>query len=120
MPLSYPSIPAALRERARRQPDAPVYTFIDYEFDSAGDVETLSWSQVHRRPEVVAAPGSIPSTSSGKVRRSTCAESYEFIPSGHAWMTCSDAAEADLPAGGEQAVVSVWLDPRGVSQNVSN
>jgi long chain fatty acid CoA FadD26 len=124
------SIPAVLGERARQQPDARAYTFIDYELDPAGDSETLTWFQVHRRAQVVAAelascgsrgdrlailapqgleyivgvlgameagfiavplsapqfgahdervlvpPGSIPITTSGKVRRSGCAERY--------------------------------------------
>ena len=48
-------IPAVLGERARRQPDARAYTFIDYELDPAGDSETLTWFQVHRRAQVVAA-----------------------------------------------------------------
>ena len=55
MAVSEASIPAVLRERARRQPDAPAYTFIDYELDPAGYSETLTWSQVHRRAQVVAA-----------------------------------------------------------------
>jgi long chain fatty acid CoA FadD26 len=130
MAVSESSIPAVLGERARRQPDAPAYTFIDYELDPAGDSETLTWFQLHRRAQVVAAelasrgspgdrvailapqgleyvvgvlgameagfiavplsapqfgahdervlvpPGSIPITTSGKVRRSACAERY--------------------------------------------
>ena len=55
VPLSYTSIPAALHEQVRRQPDAPAYTFIDYELDPAGDPETLTWSQVQQRAQVVAA-----------------------------------------------------------------
>ena len=130
MAVSEASIPAVLRERARLQPDARAYTFIDYELDPAGDSETLTWFQVHRRAQVVAAelasrgssgdrvailapqgleyivgvlgameagfiavplsapqfgahdegvlvpPGSIPITTSGKVRRWACAERY--------------------------------------------
>jgi long-chain fatty acid adenylase/transferase FadD26 len=48
------SIPAALREQARKQPDARAFTFIDYELDPAGYSESLTWSQVHRRVQVVA------------------------------------------------------------------
>ncbi len=55
MAVSESSIPAVLGERARRQPDARAYTFIDYELDPAGDSETLTWFQVHRRAQVVAA-----------------------------------------------------------------
>jgi long chain fatty acid CoA FadD26 len=49
------SISAVLGERARQGPDAPAYTFIDYEADPAGYSESLTWSQVHRRAQVVAA-----------------------------------------------------------------
>jgi long chain fatty acid CoA FadD26 len=119
-----------LGERARQQPDACAFTFIDYEVDPAGYSQSLTWSQVHQRAQVVAAelascgssgdrvailapqgleyivgvlgameagfiavplsapqfgahdervlvpPGSIPITTSGKVRRSACAERY--------------------------------------------
>jgi long chain fatty acid CoA FadD26 len=50
-----PFIPDALAERARRDPDASAFTFIDYESDPAGYVETLTWSQVRHRVGVVAA-----------------------------------------------------------------
>jgi long-chain fatty acid adenylase/transferase FadD26 len=55
VPLTHSSIPAALREQVRQQPDAPAYTFVDYEVDPAGYSQTLTWSQVHRRAQVVAA-----------------------------------------------------------------
>jgi long chain fatty acid CoA FadD26 len=55
MPLIQSSIPALLREQALRQPDAPAFTFVDYEVDEGGFAETLTWSQVHRRVRVVAA-----------------------------------------------------------------
>ncbi|HME14635.1 MAG TPA: AMP-binding protein [Mycobacterium sp.] len=48
------SIPVALRERARQRPDAPAYTFIDYEIDPAGYSQTLTWSQLYQRAQVVA------------------------------------------------------------------
>jgi long chain fatty acid CoA FadD26 len=54
VPLNYPSIPAALREQVRQQPDARAFTFVDYELDPAGYRETLTWSQVHRRVQAVA------------------------------------------------------------------
>ena len=54
MPVIEPSLPAVLAERARQQPDDPAYTFIDYEVDSAGVAETLTWSEVHERVQVVA------------------------------------------------------------------
>jgi long chain fatty acid CoA FadD26 len=55
VPLTHSSIPAALREQVRQQPDASAYTFVDYEVDPAGHSRTLTWSQVHRRAQVVAA-----------------------------------------------------------------
>src|SRR5258707_14844191 len=55
MPMIEPSIPAVLAERAQHEPDASAYTFIDYQLDPAGYAETLTWSQVHQRAQVVAA-----------------------------------------------------------------
>ena len=52
---TYSSVPAALREQARQQPDAPAYTFIDYEVDPAGYSQSLTFAQVHQRAQVVAA-----------------------------------------------------------------
>jgi long chain fatty acid CoA FadD26 len=49
------SISAVLAERARQQPDAPAYTFLDYEVDPAGYSQSLTWSEVHQRAQVVAA-----------------------------------------------------------------
>ncbi len=48
------SIPDSLRERARQEPDTPAFTFIDYDVDPAGCSETLTWSEVHQRAQVVA------------------------------------------------------------------
>ena len=55
MPLTHSSIPGALREQALQQPDSPAYTFIDYEVDPAGRSQSLTWSQVHQRAQVVVA-----------------------------------------------------------------
>ena len=55
MPVIESSIPALLREQARRQPDAPAFTFVDYDVDPAGFTETLTWSQAYQRVQVVAA-----------------------------------------------------------------
>jgi long-chain fatty acid adenylase/transferase FadD26 len=55
MPMSESFIPTVLRERAGHQPDTPAYTFLDYELDPSGYSETLTWSQVYRRAQVVAA-----------------------------------------------------------------
>jgi long chain fatty acid CoA FadD26 len=54
MQLIDSSIPAVLEDRARQQPDDIAYTFIDYEVDPAGFPESLTWSQVHQRAQVVA------------------------------------------------------------------
>ena len=48
------SIPALVAERAQQQPDDIAYTFIDYEVDPNGFVETLTWSQMHQRVLAVA------------------------------------------------------------------
>ncbi|MGH3970061.1 MAG: AMP-binding protein, partial [Mycobacterium sp.] len=67
-----------LERRARQQPDAPAYTFIDYEVDPAGYSETLTWSQVHRRAQVVAAE--IASCGSPGDRVAICAsQGLEYI-----------------------------------------
>ncbi len=55
MPVTRFSIPALLHERAEKQPDDVAYTYVDYEIDSAGYSESLTWSQVHRWAQVVAA-----------------------------------------------------------------
>ena len=55
MPVVESSIPAALREHARRQPDAHAFTFVDYELDPAGFAESLTWSQVYQRVQSLAA-----------------------------------------------------------------
>ena len=54
MALIEPSIPAVLADRAQQQPDDVAYTFVDYEVDPAGFAESLTWSQVHQRAQVVA------------------------------------------------------------------
>jgi fatty acid CoA ligase FadD28 len=48
------SIPTVLRERASLQPHDEAFTFIDYEHDSKGVPETLTWSQLYRRASNVA------------------------------------------------------------------
>lgn len=49
------SIPGLLHERAQQWPDRPAFTFIDYDVDQAGYAETLTWSQIAGRVQVVAA-----------------------------------------------------------------
>ncbi len=48
------SIPALLERRVQQQPDDIAYTFVDYEIDPAGVAESLTWSQIYRRAQVVA------------------------------------------------------------------
>ena len=55
MSMVEPSVPAMLGEQARQQPDAPAYTFIDYEVDSAGFSQTLTWSEVNERAQVAGS-----------------------------------------------------------------
>jgi long chain fatty acid CoA FadD26 len=54
MVVSESSIPAALQKQARQRPDAQAFTFIDYELDPAGYVESLTWCQVQQRVRIVA------------------------------------------------------------------
>jgi long chain fatty acid CoA FadD26 len=49
------SVSAVLRERARQEPDAPAFTYVDYAVHPAGYPQTLTWAEVHRRAQVVAA-----------------------------------------------------------------
>jgi long chain fatty acid CoA FadD26 len=55
MAVSQSHIPGLLADRAREKPDAPAYTFIDFDVDPAGYPETLTWSQLRNRAQVVAA-----------------------------------------------------------------
>ena len=48
------SISAVLRERANLAPTAVAFTFINYDQDSAGVVDALTWSEVYRRALGVA------------------------------------------------------------------
>jgi acyl-CoA synthetase (AMP-forming)/AMP-acid ligase II len=48
------SLPEMLRERARLQPDDTAFTYIDYEQDSEGVSESLTWSGLYRRTSNVA------------------------------------------------------------------
>jgi long chain fatty acid CoA FadD26 len=48
------TIPAALAELVRQNPDEAAYTYIDYEVDPAGYAETVSWAQVQHRAQVIA------------------------------------------------------------------
>ena len=55
MAVSEASIAAVLREWARQQPDAPAYTYIDYDVDPAGYRQTLTWSELYGRVQTLAA-----------------------------------------------------------------
>ncbi|MCW1957435.1 MAG: fatty-acid--AMP ligase [Mycobacterium sp.] len=54
MPETESSIPALLERRAQQQPDEIAYTFFDYESDPAGVSESLTWSELYERVQVVA------------------------------------------------------------------
>jgi long chain fatty acid CoA FadD26 len=72
------SISAVLRERAREQPDALAFTFIDYEVGPAGYAQSLTWSQVLQRAQVVAAE--LASVGSPGDRAAICApQGVEYI-----------------------------------------
>jgi long chain fatty acid CoA FadD26 len=44
-----------VREHARQRPNAKAFTFIDYDIDPAGYAESLTWSQLYQRVQVVAS-----------------------------------------------------------------
>jgi long-chain fatty acid adenylyltransferase FadD28 len=48
-PMPIGSLPGLLRERASLAPNRTAFTFIDYENDSSGIAESLTWSQMYRR-----------------------------------------------------------------------
>lgn len=54
MPETEFSIPALLERKAQQQPDALAYTFVDYDDDPNGVAESLTWSELHDRVQVVA------------------------------------------------------------------
>jgi len=55
MAVSEASIAAVLRDWAQQQPDAPAYTYIDYDVDPAGYRQTLTWSGLYGRVQTLAA-----------------------------------------------------------------
>ncbi len=76
-----------LHGRASLRPRDIAFTFTDYDDDPAGVPESLTWSQLSRRTLsnahgvnvgdlVLVPPGSIPTTTSGKIRRAACVERY--------------------------------------------
>jgi long chain fatty acid CoA FadD26 len=54
VPVRQFSVPAMLAEQARKRPGGRAYTYLDYEVDAGGFVQTLTWSEVHQRVQVVA------------------------------------------------------------------
>ncbi len=54
MPVTNPSIPDLLQERASEQPNAVAYTYVDHDIDPGGFPDSLTWLQVHRRVQVIA------------------------------------------------------------------
>jgi long-chain fatty acid adenylase/transferase FadD26 len=54
MPVTDSSMPALLRARAHRQPDATAFTFLDYGQDPTGFAESLTWAQLCQRTRVIA------------------------------------------------------------------
>ncbi|MGB8791788.1 MAG: AMP-binding protein [Mycobacterium sp.] len=85
------SIPAALGDKARQKPDTPAYTFIDYELDPEGYSQTLTWSQLQRRAQVIA--GEIASCTSPGDRVAILApQGLEYVLGIYAAMTAGCTA----------------------------
>lgn len=59
MPVMESSILTVLRERASLKPNNTAFTFIDYERDWLGVAQSLTWSQLYRRVQNVAAQLSV-------------------------------------------------------------
>lgn len=55
MAVTDASIAAVLREWARQQPDAPAYTYLDFEIDPEGYRQTLAWGELYGRVQALAA-----------------------------------------------------------------
>src|SRR5436305_2126053 len=55
MAVTESSIAAVLRDWARQQPDAPAYTYIDYDVDPAGYRRTLPWAELYGLVQTLAA-----------------------------------------------------------------
>jgi acyl-CoA synthetase (AMP-forming)/AMP-acid ligase II len=54
IPVTEPSVPNLLRERAGLQPDDTAFTFLDHERDESGVAASLTWLQLYRRTLQVA------------------------------------------------------------------
>lgn len=52
--MSNTTIPELIERRAQEQPDDTAYTFWDYESDPAGVAESITWSELRDRVDVVA------------------------------------------------------------------
>ncbi|MEB3048574.1 AMP-binding protein [Mycolicibacter sp. MYC123] len=55
MPVTHTHIPTLLAHRAQEKPNDPAYTFIDFDVDPEGYRDTVTWSQLRNRAQVVAA-----------------------------------------------------------------
>jgi long chain fatty acid CoA FadD26 len=55
MAVTEGSIAAVLREWARQRPDAPAYTYVDYDVDPDGYRQTLTWAELYGRVQALAA-----------------------------------------------------------------
>ncbi len=55
MAVAESSIAAVLRAWAQQQPEAPAYTYIDYDVDPNGYRQTLTWADLYGRVQTLAA-----------------------------------------------------------------
>lgn len=85
--MSHTTIPELIERRAQEQPDDTAYTFWDYESDPAGVAESITWSELRDRVEVVAeqlaklgAPGSGPWCSRRRAWTTSSASSGRSAP----------------------------------------
>ena len=112
MPVMEPSILTVLRERASLKPNNTAFTFIDYERDWLGVAESLTWSQLYRRVQNVAAQLSVRG-SIGDRAVILAPQGLDYIAAFFGAMQAGRiAVPLSLPTGGahDERVISVLRD----------
>ena len=112
MPVMESSILTVLRERASLKPNNTAFTFIDYERDWLGVAESLTWSQLYRRVQNVAAQLSVRG-SIGDRAVILAPQGLDYIAAFFGAMQAGRiAVPLSLPTGGahDERVISVLRD----------
>ena len=112
MPVMESSILTVLRERASLKPNNTAFTFIDYERDWLGVAQSLTWSQLYRRVQNVAAQLSVRG-SIGDRAVILAPQGLDYIAAFFGAMQAGRiAVPLSLPTGGahDERVISVLRD----------